>query len=206
MCARTMSKDKLRPEEEFAAMMLQETLTELRVKSTWEPGDDPPDLVFEVEGFGRWAVEVTALYQYITKDGKEESRAAVIEPLIKMCDRVQAKVTNLTNSSYVMTGMGPLRSPSLKEVEKRTIAYIRSGKSDEEALDDDRCILISRQKRPVQVMWSVGLDGRTMGAGGSSAAYIEGTVAYALDRILKEKLPSLATLTGYDRKLLFILK
>ena len=76
-----MSKEKLRPEEEYAAKRLQETLTELGVKSTWKPGDDPPDLVFEVEGCGRWAVEVTALHQYITKDGKEESRLAVTEPL-----------------------------------------------------------------------------------------------------------------------------
>jgi hypothetical protein len=206
MCARTMSKDKLRPEEEFAAKMLQDTLTELGVKSTWEPGDDPPDLVFEVEGSGRWAVEVTALYQYITKDGKEESRAAVTESLIEMCERVQAKVTDLINSSYLITGMGPLRSPSLRDVEKRAIAYIRSGKSDEEALDDDRRIRIVRQKHPVRVAWSVGLDGRTMGAGGSSAAYIEGTVTYALVRILGEKLPALATLTGFDRKMLLILK
>ena len=90
-----MSKDKLRLEENFAAERLQKTLTELGVTSTWKPGDDPPDLVFEVERFGRWAVEVTALYQYIAKDGKEESRAAVTEPLIAMSERAQAQVANM---------------------------------------------------------------------------------------------------------------
>jgi hypothetical protein len=201
-----MSKDKLRPEEEWAAKKLQETLTELGVKSTWKPGDDPPDLVFEVKGCGRWAVEVTGLHQYITKDGKEESRLAVTEPLIGMCERVQDKVADLSNSRYLITGMGPLKSPSLKEVEKRAIAYIRSEKSDEEALDDDKRIRISRQKLLVQVVWSVGLDGRTMGATGKISANIEENVKDALDRILKEKLPKLGTLTGYDRNMLLILK
>jgi hypothetical protein len=201
-----MSKNKLRPEEEFAAKRLQQTLTDLGVKSTWEPGDDPPDLVFEVEGFGRWAVEVTGLHQYITKDGKEESRLAVTEPLIGMCERVQDKGADLSNARYLITGMGPLKSPSLREVEKRAVAYIRSGKSDEEALDDDKCIRISRQKLPVQVVWSVGLDSRTMGSTGSIAADIRENVKAAIDRILKEKLPKLNTLTGYDRKMLLILK
>ncbi len=205
-----MSKDKLRPEEERAAKKLQETLAYLGFKSTWEPGDDPPDIVFEVEGCGRWAVEVTGLHQYITKDkkdkkdGKEESRLAVTEPLIKMCDRVQAQVADLSNSGYLIMGFGPIRSPSLKEIEKRAVAYIREGKSDEEPLDDDNRIRISRHKRPVQVEWAIGLDGRTMGAGGAISADLKATVTYALDRILKEKLPSLATFTGYDRKMLLI--
>ena len=201
-----MGKDKLRPDEEFAANRLQEMLTEIGVASTWKPGDDPPDIVFEVEGLGRWAIEVTSLYQYITKDGKEESEAAVTEPLIKMSERAQAQVTDLSNSDYLIMGFGPILSPSLRELEKRAIAYIRSGGSDEEALDDDKRIRISRQKRPVQVGWAIGLDGRTPGAGGTMSADIEGAVTYALDRILGEKLPSLAALAGYDRKMLLILK
>lgn len=203
----TMSKKKLRREEQFAAERLQQALIHLGVKSTFEPVDkDPPDVVFEVEGLGRWGVEVTALYQYIGKDGEPESRAAVTEPLIAMSERAQAQVADLTNSDYLITGMGPLRSPGLREVEKRAVAYIRSKRSDEEALDDDKRIRIRRQTSPVRVRWAIGLDGRTMGPTGKMAANIEENVKVAIDRILKEKLPILATLTGYDRKMLLILK
>ena len=195
----------LRPEEEAAAKMLQGTLTELGVESTWRPGDDPPDVVFEVKDRGRWAVEVTALYQYFQKDGSPESRRAATEPIIRMCENLQAQIGDLVNTDYLIVGFGPIRKPSLREVEKRAIEYIRSGKSDEKPLDDEGRVRISRQTEPVRVHWMSGLHHSTRNADGKSiSADCRATVSFALERILNEKLPDLATTEGYERKMLLI--
>ena len=195
----------LRPEEKEAARLFKATLSKLGIESEWKPGGDPPDLVFDVGGAERWAVEVTRLYQYFNRGKGVESRAAATEPLIKMAERVQAMVMDQTNSDYRIIGSGPIERPSIGEVIKRALAYIRSGRSDEENLDDHGRVRIRRTTSPVRVGWMVDLHHSVRGADGSSVSSdIEANIRFAIDRVLKEKLPRLESLKGYDCKMLLI--
>lgn len=196
----------IRPDEHAAALMLKGMLDKLGVHSEWKPGDDPPDLVFEVENLGCWAVEVTGLHQYFAKAAGSESRRAVTEPLIKTCERIQAQVSSQVNSDYLIEGFGPVERPSLREIEKRAVAYILGRKSDEQKLDDDGRVRIRRVTSPVRVGWMVGLHHSTLGPRGTLAADIRANITFALERILEAKLPRLASLKTCDRRLLLITK
>ena len=194
----------LKGNEEAAGSILKRTLDELGIHAEWRPGDDPPDLVFEVENRGHWAVEVTELHQYLQMGDKTESRATVTEPLLKMCERVQAMVFGDLNKQYLIDGLGPVTKPPLRDIEKRAAAYIRSGRTDEQTLDDHGNIRIRTITSPVRVGWMIGLDATAPGPTGSLSADVRSNLEFALDRVLSAKLPVLATLTGYSRRILLI--
>jgi hypothetical protein len=191
--------------EEAAARALAKLFEDLKRPTTWNPGPDPPDLEFEIDGDGRWGVEVTELHQYFEKAGAEESRAAVDRPLIHMCERIRSQVKDQENSHYLLSVNGPIETPSPREIEERAVRYIRSGSREEQVLDEKGLVRIRAITSPVRVSYLVGLDPEARNADGLTlTANIRATLEYALNRVLAEKLPILRELSEYDRRVLLI--
>jgi hypothetical protein len=211
--------------EEPSAKALEQWLKNCGLGVSWEPvADDPPDFVFTV-GNERWAVEATELHQYLDKEGSEISRPGVEKPLERMCKNIKAKAQVGVNRKYFISTAGPLMTVPLAEIERRAIEYIASGETRRQALDLEPVIetdpeIAALKKRvaeegaqvfiraittPVEIAYMTGLGGTTMGADQEHlAADVEHTLRYSLDRMLADKLPKLAKLTDYDRRILLV--
>lgn len=210
--------------EKNAAKALERQLKILDLDVSWEPvTPDPPDFLFKV-GSERWAVEATELHQYIDNNGEETSRLGVEKSLERMCEQIQAQAHPRVNKKYLIFASGPVNT-SLVEIQNRALAYIKSGKTEREALDAEAIdepnpeiaaikrrgaehqahVFIEAQTTPVPIVYGIGLGGATLGADQENlAADLEATLRYAVDRMLQHKLPKLATLGGYDRRILLV--
>ena len=190
--------------EQPAAEALEALLGELGQETAWQPGDDPPDLVFRV-GSERWAVEVTELHQYFDRGGVEEARIASDKQLIGMCREVQGRVADLRNRNYLISANGPVSKPERARIAAEAERYIRSGETAEHQLDDGGAVRIRALQRAIRIDFIVGLEIEAVVPGtGQSVASLNASVGHAVDRILREKLPTLRRLAGYDRKMLLI--
>lgn len=160
--------------EEPAANLLKQWLINSDHQAEWKEGDDPPDLVFEVEGLGRWAVEVTELRQYVYQDGKSKDskaqdgkameRTTVEKSLMGMCDNIKQLVGNEPKRAYWLIANGPIPSPSVRSIQQRAIEYVLSGKTEEELLDENGCIRIKTFSSSPRFVWTVGIDHSICGA------------------------------------------
>ena len=95
--------------EETAANSLKQWLTKSGHRSEWKEGNDPPDLVFEVEGLSCWAVEVTELQQYFDQNDEPSERTTIEQALLRICDNVRAKISNELQRTYWLNIHGLLR-------------------------------------------------------------------------------------------------
>jgi hypothetical protein len=191
--------------EEQAANLLKERLIKSGYQAEWQPGDNPPDLVFEVNGLDQWAVEVTELRQYFDQNGEPNERTTIEQSLLRLCDKVRAEVSSELQRTYWLHANGPVVSPSPHIVGQRAIAYVRSGKTEEEVLDNHGRVRIKTFSSPPRFVGTVGLDQSVRGGDGESLiADIHANHQFSLNRILEEKLPSLACLTMYQRRVLLI--
>jgi hypothetical protein len=121
-------------------------------------GNDPPDLVFEVEGLGCWAVEVTELQQYFDQNDEPSERTTIEQSLLRICDNVRAKISNELQRTYWLNIHGPIAYRSIRKIERRAIDYVRSGKTEEEVLDDLGRARIKTFPSPPRFVVTVGLD------------------------------------------------
>ena len=191
--------------EEPAANLLKQWLIRAGHQSEWAEDDDPPDLVFEVEGLGRWAVEVTELQQYFDQDGEPSERTTIEQSLLRICDNVRAKIGNELQRTYWLNINGPVARKSLRKIERRAIDYVQSGKTEEEVLDNNGRARIKTFPSPPRFVGTVGLDQSVRGGDGESLiADIHANHQCSLRRILKEKLRRLKNLTMYQRRILLI--
>jgi hypothetical protein len=98
----------LRNNEPLAAEALERLLSGSGVASTWEPGPNPPDLVFTVAGKS-WAVEETQLHQYLAaKTGDPLEAASFRESFAAMCRRIDEQTRSFRTDSYLITAFLPL--------------------------------------------------------------------------------------------------
>lgn len=191
--------------EEQAANLLKQRLIKSGHQSEWKEGDDPPDLVFEVEGLGCWAVEVTELQQYFDQNGEPSERTTIEQSLLRLCDNVRAKIGNELQRTYWFSINGPVAHRSLRKIERRAIDYVRSGKTEEEMLDNHGCARIKTFPSPPRFVGTIGLGQLVRGGDRESLiADIRANHQCSLRRILEKKLRRLANLTMYQRRILLI--
>jgi len=211
--------------EEVSAKALKTLLEKLGRNCSYAPvypENGFPDFNFIVNG-EKWAVECTDLHQYIDVDGKAASRVGSDKRLEKLCENIRAKAKPGLNRRYIIGAFGPELEVEGKEIEKRALAYIESGKTEREALDileindpdpekagllrlvaeDQAKVHIHAVTAEVPITYFYGLDGSIKNADAEHlAADIMETLRFALNRILDDKLPKLAQCTSYDRRLL----
>ena len=183
----------LRPEEKYAAEALEKWLQGFGLSVNWQAVEpDPPDLCFVVEGDGfakeQWAVEVTGLFQYVDWNGEEKNIRNVQAPLHRLSQALNKALPEQVIVGYLMFGSGPFDA-DLKDIEKRAVEYIKSGKTEREHLDLEQAIARERASlvadptdtriaaivrsvaeskarftiqaltKPVKISWGAGLDG-----------------------------------------------
>jgi hypothetical protein len=209
----------LRNTEPLAAAALEGLLRRSGVPSRWEPGADPPDVVFTVAG-ERWAVEETQLHQYLAADdGGLLAATRFREAFETMCRRIDERTRSSRTASYTITAflpiaaVRPLVHRPLAQTERRALAYVRSGKVPAETLDDDagKQVSIGVDTRAAPganriTWWTEILPGVRAADGRSSGFDVRVNTEQALVRVLAEKTPQLGRLAGYDRRLLVITK
>lgn len=181
-----------------------------------------------------WAVEVTGLIQYIDWTGSEVNRKVFEPAILRMCKRLNEELGPHMKQGYWLNVTGPFDAEVFRDLERRIRAYVLSGKTEEEALDyaeahaavmDD----IRGDPDDPRVQWAVqqvvkdqiqvtikGVAGDSIvafsGISGTAripnsdkfAADVDATLRYATNRILEAKLPRMATVSGYDRKVLLV--
>jgi hypothetical protein len=196
----------LRDEERQVREALEKLLARFApLGITWTEGADPPDLLFQIAD-RRWAVEVTRLYQGVMFRGRPDSRAAIEEPLMRMCEQIQAEVSAVINREYIIQATGEVGSPSLSEIVRRAVEHIQSGKIEDVVLDNQGRVLIRTIPSPVRVSGIVGIHPLTPNAEGRLVPDVETDVRDALRTRLREKLPILRRMEGYDGKALAIVR
>lgn len=181
-----------------------------------------------------WGVEVTGLFQYADWDGKESNRNNIEAPIERLCERLKSQLPPSTTTGYVIFGSGPheadlpkIESRALEHIRSgrtdqefldfpesfATFEHIlkknpgdpRLSASVEKMAKEHSRFSIAAITKPIQVVWGAMLDGSARIPGTDKMlADINATLEYALERILKKKLPRLKKLTGYRRKLLVV--
>lgn len=204
-----------RPEELAAGEALSRLLREAGKAVSWAPvPKDPPDLLFHVDG-EEWAVEVTGLYRFIWMRGQSQSERAMAKPLQDLCERIKADAEGSGAGlamGYWISIQGPVRSPSLREVERRALAYIRSGETARRALDDEGRVHIRATRPGFPVVFSIGVHAATPGPEpGTHGGDVDAELRFAVEHALTAKLARFRRLalnpdTSYDRMVLLLTK
>ncbi|MCX6543514.1 MAG: hypothetical protein NTV05_03770 [Acidobacteria bacterium] len=196
----------LKGNEQFAAKAVSDYLRDVSPPGNWEAGPNPPDLVFHVGAGEVWAGEVTGLYQHFSYRGQApQSREAMDNPIIKMCDRVRARTAGTLTRSYVLRAFPPTSVP-LKRLEREVMDHIASGIEGYWSLDPKGMFTLETTPgEPYRFSSVHGLRPEVMTADGRAVgADIESNVEFAIDKALADKCPRMASITGYSRKLLLL--
>jgi len=128
-----------RPEEQLAGDALVRFLATHDFKATFEPVRDPPDLRFNVELPGArrevWAVEVTGIFEYFEADGAEKTRLFFERALHRLIKKINTDFDGQLQRGYFLSVEGPLAPAVFRALENRILEYVRSGCTDDTALD-----------------------------------------------------------------------
>lgn len=195
----------MRIEEEKAAELFKEYLQKLYSNVDYKPGSDPPDIVFEVDGY-KWAVEHTRLFEYIDKDGKEISRLEIDQHIIDLENQLNKSLKNNLNSGWIISLYSPIKKKELKTIEEQIRKVIdedldkvsfrhTDGKVYMEKIvkGENQIILISIPSPLTKIPHS---DKFTFD--------IQGQVDFSFKKILNDKCHKMARLKNYDKKILLI--
>ena len=241
------------PEETLSANLLKVYLEERGVQAAYsQVFPDPPDFLFTIVTPSaveeRWAVEVTGIVQYLDWQGREYRRKDFESRLHELCATLNEDFEHEFTQSYGLFVVGPLNPKVYRTLGDRIMEYVRSGSTEETALDSREALqsvwgLIgpnvdkadphieamvgrmaaerqlvtiraypSREKKGLTLASMIGgatrLPERASDSGGIASprftADIGESARYAVNRALKEKVPKLAPLSGYDRKILLV--
>jgi hypothetical protein len=201
------------PSESLAAEALTRLLTEAGCVVRRVPISDPktfPDLRLTVDD-RLWAVEETQLRQYVElgKKPRPESAQTYRAAWEQMCGRIQRQVQALPRNGYWISIFVPVRSPSPGVIERRALAYIRSGATGRAVLDDDGLVTIRARPTHAEssVTYAVELAASVRAADGRSFdGLVTANVEYAIKRALEDKLLRFRHQSGYGRRVLVLSK
>jgi hypothetical protein len=193
--------DEMKPSEKWARAKLSDCLTRRGLKFSCEEGENPPDLVFVVAG-EKQAVEVTELHQYIDA-GREESTITIehrLIGLVKKIDRETAK----RSQGYVVTLKGPLTSNQVRTILAEATNHILASKDEPLSIGGKgECEITSPKTADISLNWVIMVDGAAKAPDGNvMLADIQGSIDYALGRILSEKVPRLSQFAHWKKRVL----
>lgn len=150
------------------------------------------------------AVEVTELHQYIDA-GREESTITIehrLFGLVKKIDRETAK----RSRGYVVSLKGRLTSKEEQEILAEARNHILASNCEPLSIGEKgECEVTQLKTRDTALNWVIMVDGTAKTPDGNvMLADIQGSVDYALGRILREKVPRLSQFAHWKKRVLVI--
>lgn len=198
-------------EWQAAAKRLKGCLEAKGHTASCEPGPDPPDVIFQVDG-ARWGVEHTRLFQYVDGEGVELSRQSVDAQACRLENWLSQRTEGLRKRSWLVCLIGPLNSEQLKAI-REPIA--------EAIIRDDRDYLFEKDPRWLERnqfdLIPLGEDDEcfvgvlselsllsTIPESGRPTFDIQGEIDYQVRRAVKKKVPRLEAISEYDKRVLLL--
>jgi len=193
--------DEMKESEEWAKAKLSEYLALRGLKFSCKKGENPPDLVFSVEGEEQ-AVEVTELHQYIDS-GREESTITVEHRLFGLFKRIDRE-TAKRSRGYVVSLKGPLMRKQAQKILAEAKSHILASRGEPLSIGDKgECKVTPRRTGDTALSWIIMVDGTARTPDGNiMLADIQGSIDYALGRILSEKVPRLSQFAHWEKRVL----
>lgn len=194
-----MTRLTLNQTERATAKAFERLLHEHGLPASWERGSDPPDLVYDVAG-ERWGVEETQLHDYIGESSfaeYEHSLRHVLERDIR--DELQRMGRAPSPVGYLIFAAAPVAQLELRLIKRGVRDYVRDGKTGVEHLGRDGRVSIRTIPHPGEVRCRVYMHV-------DSSKDIVISVEEGLSRALEAKMPDLAKITEYDRRILVLTK
>jgi len=195
-------RDEMKRSEEWAWAKLSQYLTRRGLKFSCKEGENPPDLVFLVEG-EEHAVEVTELHQYIDA-GREKSTITIEHRLLRLVKKIDDE-TAKRSRGYVVSLKGPLTESQERKILAKATDHILAAKDEPLQIGEkDECeVTLKTGDKTLGSIIIVNGTAKTPD-GNAMLADIQGSIDYALRRILKEKVPRLSQFKQSKKRVLVI--
>jgi hypothetical protein len=193
----------MKKSEEWARVKLSERLTKRGLKFSSIEGGNPPDLSFTVEG-EEHAIEVTELHQYIDVGG--ETSTLTVENyllgLVKKIDNETAK----RSLGYIVTLKGPITNTQARKILSEAKSHILASNSEILRIgENSECELTPLTNGDTGLRSIIIVNATTKTPDEKAIlADIQGSIDYALGRILSEKVPRLAQFKSVKKRALVI--
>ena len=193
----------MKPSEEWAKAQLSDYLTRRGLQFSCKEGENPPDLVFSVEG-EKHAVEVTELHQYVDSGG-EKSTITVEHRLFHLVNKIDRE-TSKRNRGYIVFLKGPLTEDQEREILAKAKQHILASKAELFSIGEKKeCEVTPNSGKDTALAWIIFVDGTAKNPDSDvMLADIQGSIDYALGRILKEKVPRLKQFASWEKRVLVI--
>lgn len=195
----------MRPPECRAAKRLKTFLEAKRHIASYEPGPDPPDIVFYVDGV-TWAVEHTQLHQYADSGNSELSRATIDARALDLQKRLRRGNKGQSKAGWILFLFGLLNPKQLHAIERAAEqAILNDDPSYFEGVQTDEAKLIRVQDNACTIRVLSGWSAYSrIPESNRLTAHIQGQIDHAIGRILNEKVPILKALSDYHKRILLI--
>jgi hypothetical protein len=217
----------IREDERLSAEALKTYLQDrLGYTASWSAvAADPPDLEFYVirspKKSERWGVEVTGLFQYAEWEGAEVTRLAFEPKLHKMIERFSSdgplpiKLLNALPKlilEYIRSGQQAEVALDHAEAVETVCGQMNADRDDpfvhavlqQVAHEYERVRMMATPGKPGIHLVSLIPAVARIPHSNKRIGDIQESVTYSVNRILDAKLPKLAKITGFDRRILLI--
>lgn len=198
----------VRPEEEGAAERLKDLLRfRGHEKVSWEPGTNPPDLDFRVDG-ERWAVEVTRIDAQVRDGAGSRSREDADTKLMNFGRDLRRDTSEIRNQSYTLFlprfPAGRNWSRWKNRIRKKVIEFIESDESGSATFEEGSTAGIYAYG-PGDKFLIVPLLPDQVTPAGNAHYDIAAVQEESLDYALADKAKKMARLSGYQKKALILI-
>ena len=190
--------------EEISARLYYDYLTQNGIECSWaEFDDDPPDLIFEYEN-KKVAVEVTRLTDFFEDPEGVLEINTPLNTLVTICSQVEELLgPELKKNIQVFV------TPPLTKKRRLLEEIVQSAKTNfygrRELLGRNDCyMVISEIGKPEIVPFLLRPDNMRHLKTNLNSPLVDEKITYSLEYILKEKIPRLERLSGYDERILII--
>ncbi len=195
----------MRKEEKESAELFKKYLQKEYSDINYRSGNDPPDIVFEIDGF-IWAVEHTRLFQYIDENGKKLSRVGVDKSIMNLERQLNNRLNKNLNSSWIISIDSPIKKKELKIIENRILEVIQKN-LDESSFRHSHgkvCLEKTDQENNQIIIISIPSPSSRIPQSDQLTCDIQGQVDFALKKILHDKCDKMGRLKNYDKRILLI--
>jgi hypothetical protein len=194
----------MKQEEIQAARALNIYLNNNRHICSWEPGANPPDALFHVDG-NDWDVEITEMHQQLAGGEIPISRTCPEKKMMNLINSMKDESESFRRHDYSVSLMGPFQRKELDDIKSNILELIQNefiGRKD--LFGDGRAIVIGRSNGKRKLVGLVGFNGTTKLPNGRTIADISASIDYCIKKIIDEKNQRFVAMGGRNKKVLLV--